>query len=391
MNAPMYRCDPALKEWATDRQKEYIDAVNEHRGMKGAARALGVGYTALRNGIVSAQRKAAIFGYSPKHDMTKTVPDPFVVKGVSTYYDKDGKPRGQWVKSRLQEQRLEEAIKAAIDALLESTPRATPIDPPKSSAVDLCNVYTLTDCHVGMKAWHKEAGADWDLQIAEATITVAFQHLIGSSPAAATAVVAQLGDFLHFDGLAAVTPTSGHNLDADSRYSKVVQVAVRILRRIVDVALQRHSRVVLLVAEGNHDTAGSVWLRHMFRLLYENEPRVDMIDSELPYYVHQHGQTMIGWHHGHLKKPEQLPLLFAAQFPKVWGKTTRRYVHCGHLHHVNEKEHSGVTVIQHPTIAARDAYAARGGWVADRQITAITYHARFGQVGRTTVVPEMLA
>ena len=128
----------------------------------------------------------------------------------------------------------------------------------------------------------------------------------------------------------------------------------------------------------------------MFGLLYENEPRVKVIDSELPYYVHQHGATMLGWHHGHLKKLDQLPLLFAAQFPKVWGGTTRRYVHTGHLHHVHEKEHNGVTVIQHPTISARDAYAARGGWVADRTMTAITYSDKSGQVARTTVTPDML-
>jgi hypothetical protein len=100
---------------------------------------------------------------------------------------------------------------------------------------------------------------------------------------------------------------------------------------------------------------------------------------------------MLGWHHGHLKKLEQLPLLFAAQFPQIWGGTTRRYVHTGHMHHKHEKEHSGVTVIQHPTIAARDAYAARGGWLPDREMTAITYSSRFGQVARATVCPEMLA
>ena len=37
-----------------------------------------------------------------------------------------------------------------------------------------------------------------------------------------------------------------------------------------------------------------------------------------------------------------------------------------------------------------DAYAARGGWVAERQVTSITYHKRFGQVARHTVTPEML-
>jgi hypothetical protein len=214
--------------------------------------------------------------------------------------------------------------------------------------------------------------------------------MVNAAPAAKVGIVAQLGDFLHSDGLAAVTPTSGHLLDQDGRFPKVVQAAIRILRRVVELALAKHETVVVLMAEGNHDLASSVWLRAMFQALYEHEPRVQVIDSELPYYVYQHGQTMLAWHHGHLKKNDDLPILFASQFPKIWGNTVKRYAHCGHRHHVEEKEHSGITVIQHSTLAARDAYASRGGWMSERQCTAITYHADFGQVARNTVTPEMI-
>lgn len=47
-------------------------------------------------------------------------------------------------------------------------------------------------------------------------------------------------------------------------------------------------------------------------------------------------------------------------------------------------------VFQHPTLAARDAYAARGGWHALRSATAVTYHRKFGEVGRNSANPEML-
>jgi hypothetical protein len=157
------------------------------------------------------------------------------------------------------------------------------------------------------------------------------------------------------------------------------------------MALAKHEKVVVLMAEGNHDISSSIWLRVMFKALFENEPRVSVIDSPLPYYVYQHGKTMLAFHHGHLHKNDRLPILFASEFPKVWGETTKRYAHCGHRHHVEEKEHSGITVIQHATLAARDAYAARGGWIAERQVSAITYHAEYGQVGRVTVTPEMVA
>jgi hypothetical protein len=254
----------------------------------------------------------------------------------------------------------------------------------------LCNLYVMTDCHVGMLAWHKEGGADWDLKIAERTLTGCFEQMVKSSPPASTGFVCQLGDWLHFDGMAAVTPTNHHQLDADGRFSKIVQASVRILRRLVDFALVHHENVIVLMAEGNHDLVSSIWLRSMFKALYENDPRVYVIDSELPYYVHTHGQIMLAFHHGHLNKNDRLPLLFASQFPKIWGLTTKRYCHTGHRHHVEEKEHSGMTVVQHPTLAARDAYAARGGWLAERQVSAITYHETYGQVSKITVIPEML-
>jgi hypothetical protein len=382
--------DAQLASYATVRQLEYLEAIEQHGSQRKAAVALGVTKTAIQEAMQLLKKKAALRGHSPEHDMTRTVPDGFKVKGVSSLYV-DGKLSSQWVKSSADEDRRQELIRAAYEAMAEDLPRVFPIAANEHYEQHLATLYTLTDSHVGMLAWAQEAGADWDLKIAEATLTGCFQRMVDSSPAARVGFVNQLGDFLHSDGLVPVTPTSGHVLDQDGRYTKLVETAVRILRRVIQMALEKHERVIVLMAEGNHDMASSVWLRVMFKALFENEPRVKVIDSPLPYYVYQHGKTMLAFHHGHLKKNDGLPILFASQFPKVWGETTKRYAHCGHRHHVEEKEHSGITVIQHPTLAARDAYAARGGWIAERQVSAITYHAEYGQVGRVTVTPEMLS
>jgi len=326
-------------------------------------------------------------GYGPARDGF----DPYVVKGVSTYYDADGNQRGQWVKTALDTQQRAEAMRAAFDAMAADLPRIAPIDAPAHITASLCNLYTLTDSHVGMLAWRKEGGADWDLDIAEETLLGCFAAMVSAAPKAGTGIVNVQGDFLHFDGLKPVTPEHGHILDADSRFSKVVSVAIRIIRRVLDMALAAHSIVHLVIAEGNHDESSSVWLRQMFAALYENEPRLSVNDSELPYYVFQHGKVMLAFHHGHKMKNDQLPMLFAAQFPVIWGQTTKRYCHTGHRHHEEVKEHSGMVVTQHSTLAARDAYAARGGWVSERQVKAISYHSEFGQVAINTIVPEMLA
>jgi hypothetical protein len=382
--------DDALIEFATVRDLDYIEAVRAHGSFGKAATALGLHKSTLTHAMKALRVRAAKRGYSPKHHMTETVPDGFLVKGTSTLF-KDGKPVVQWVKSAIDSERQAELMRAAVGAMSEEIPRAKPQPAPKHCAEHLCNVYTLTDSHVGMLAWHKEGGADWDLSIAEKTLVGCFEQMVMSCPKAHTAVVAQLGDYLHYDSaLAAVTPTSGHSLDADGRMPKMVKVAIRILRHVISFALERHARVIVLLAEGNHDISSSVWLRAMFQALYENEPRVEVIDSELPYYAYQHGKTMLAWHHGHLSKNDQLPILFASQFPQMRGATEKRYAHTGHRHHKEVKEHSGITVQQHTTIAARDSYAARGGWTSERGVEAITYHSKFGQAGTVVVTPEML-
>lgn len=381
--------DQNLKKYATPRQLEILEAIEKHGSQGKAAKALGIVRGTLFKALQSVKRRAAKAGYSPEHDMTHTVPDGFLVKGVSTMYDKNGAIKAQWVKSGIDRERQEAILREAFESMAETLPRVDPTTPPSNVEENLCNVYTFTDCHVGALAWHEEGGADWDLKIAERTLTSAFQHMVAAAPKAKVAFVNQLGDFLHSDGIVPVTPTNHHILDQDGRYAKVVGVAIRILRRIVDFALEKHEKVVVLLAEGNHDISSSIWLRAMFSALYENEPRVKVIDSALPYYVYKHGETMLAFHHGHMKRNDSLPLLFAAQFPEIWGATKKRVCHVGHRHHVEEKEHSGLTVIQHSTLAARDAYASRGGWMSERHATVITYHEKYGQVSRHTVVPEM--
>lgn len=385
--------DTKLIEFANVRQIEFIEAIEKHGGIRQAARALSISRATIRSAIDRLKAHAASRGYSPDHNMTRTVPDGFKVARVSTNYRDDGTIGQQWVIGTPDAERQREMMLAAFEAMASELPRVAPVNPPAITNDKLVNLYTLTDSHVGMLAWEKEnldSLGNWDLSIAERTLTGCFEYMVEAAPAAQVGIVAQLGDWLHSDGLAAVTPTSGHLLDQDGRFPKVVQAAIRILRRVVNMALVKHAKVVILMAEGNHDLASSVWLRALFRALYENEPRVHVIDSELPYYVYQHGKTMLAWHHGHLRKNDQLPILFASQFPAIWGATTKRYAHTGHRHHVEEKEHSGMTVIQHSTLASRDAYASRGGWMSERQCTAITYHSEFGQVCRNTVTPEML-
>lgn len=385
--------DPAILEFATPTQRSQIEAIIEHGSMRAAALALGLNFSTVHGALNAAKTKAAIqHGVAPGlAGMNGLLAPGESLKGRSIYYDpRTAIAEKVWVKTDVKAEEALRIMRVAAEALADDLPRVPPLPAPEQTNDRLLNVYTMTDCHVGMLAWGKETGEPWDLDIAERTLVGCFAAMVSAAPNARTAYVNQLGDFMHTDGMKNLTPENGNLLDADGRFPKMVRVAVRILRRLVDLALAKHEIVYVLLAEGNHDPASSIWLRAMFAALYENEPRVRVVESEFPYYCHAHGKTMVAFHHGHLKKTDQLPLLFAATFSKIWGDTTKRYCHTGHRHHTEEKEHAGMTVFQHPTLAARDAYAARGGWVSERSATAVTYHAQFGEVARVTVTPEML-
>lgn len=384
--------DVNLSQFATDRQRQFIEEVNRQGGVRAAARALGVHPKTIHDAVKRVTLKASASGYSPAHGLTKVIPAPYIARGHSTQYDRDGKLVQQWVKTRLDDHRYQEALNAAASAMAEELPRLEPTTAPTQAdqAKDLANLYVLTDCHMGMLAWEREGGANWDLKIAEQTIFDCFMLMLDSGPEAETGIIAQLGDFFHSDGLLPVTPSSHHVLDQDGRYAKIVATGIRLLRRIIEAALERHQRVVVLMAEGNHDLAGSIWLQLMMKALYERESRIEVVDTPLPYYALEHGQTTLFFHHGHMKKKEHLPLAFAAMFPQQWGRGVKRYVHTGHYHNHDERTHPGCVVTQHPTLAARDAYAARGAWLSERQAMMISYHKRFGEVRRATVTPEMV-
>jgi hypothetical protein len=375
----------------THDQETKVHAVISAGSIRAAARELGVQYNSVYGTIYMLRSKAALKGYAPSYGMTRTVPDGFSVKGVSSYYDKEGALKGQWVKSKADEARQAEIMREIIAGYCNELPAFPAIKRPDACDGALHNVYTVTDAHVGMLSWRGEGGEDWDLTIAAKTLSGCFRAMIDAAPKAASCTIAQLGDFLHYDGIVPVTPTSGYVLDADSRFQKMVSVAVDLLCGMIDAALVAHERVDILLAEGNHDIASSVWLQTMFKRMYRDNSRVTFIGGALPFYAQQHGKVMLGWHHGHLKTPKDLPLTLAAEFSEMWGKTKYRYAHMGDKHHTDEKEHNGIIVLQHPTLAARDAYASRHGWHALRRAMAISYHKDHGEWSRHIVNPGMLS
>lgn len=379
------------RRFATPRQVEYINAVAAHGSQKKAATALGINLRTLERSLTSLKKQATLGGYDPDHDMTHPAPDGYGVKGVSSYYGADGELGGQWVKIDRDQERMLQLAREVVEALCSDIKPQRAAPAPKRTDCELLNLYTITDFHLGMYAWHEETGADWDTTIAEDLLVAWFERAIAQAPAAEVGVLAQLGDFLHHDGLESVTPEHHNVLDADSRFEKLVRVAIRALQRIVQMLLRKHARVHIIMAEGNHDLASSVWLREMFAARYEDEPRVTVDRSPAPYYAYEWGGTLLAFHHGHKRTPANVDRVIAGRFREEFGRTKHAYAHLGHKHQAELNETPLMIVEQHRTLAAADAYASRGGWLSGRSASVITYSRDHGEVGRLTISPEMVS
>jgi len=390
-----------------------VDAYHEYKSHRAAAKALGIGKSSFGQSILRAAEigmlgtKPVLPGYAIKQISSKDedgawvkqtkehggvfeTPDGHIVKGVSALVDESGREVIKWVKTSLDTEYRDTKFRAAIEALKEDLPRAGPIAQPTHTLSALLNQFTVTDLHFGMLSWAEETGADYDLKIAEKLLLDWFAAAIALAPPAKKAVFAQIGDLLHYDGFEAKTPTSGHILDADSRIQKVVRVVLRTIRKIIRMLLEKHDEVHVIMADANHDPYAEAWLRELFAMHYEDEPRLTVDNSADSYYCVEHGDTSLFYHHGHKRKVGNVDSVFAGKYREVFGRTKFSYAHLGHLHSDELKSTNLMKVERHETLAAPDAYSSKGGWLSGRSAKVITYHEKYGEVGRNILTPEMV-
>ncbi|WP_057464377.1 hypothetical protein [Pseudovibrio sp. POLY-S9] len=342
----------------------------------------------------SGNVKGRSFQYALETGEGEQLPKHLKIKGATVTKEPDGSVSRTWLKYSQTELSPEFVAREIIEAFREDLPRALPVAAPAVGEADLCATYILTDYHLGMLADADETRvADWDMSKAEDLIVRWFGAAIKQAPNAKTAVLAQLGDFLHWDGLLPATPTSGHILDADTRWHKLVRRALSIVRRIVEMMLEKHEELRLVWVSGNHDMSSSVMMREFLAILYENEPRVTVDTTADLYHAFEFGNTSLFFHHGHKRGVNQVAQTMAAKFRDIYGRTQHSYAHIGHFHHKDQlkaKEDSLMEVEQHQTLAPADAHSATSGYVSKRAAQVITYHKLHGETGRLTIRPEMV-
>lgn len=415
----------SIADYATPEEAKALKALEDHGTTGRAAEALGISKGALRDRVRRAIKRAASRGWAPELGWTHPVPDGHRVKGNSTLYGPEGVVEGQWVKSErdsddppafaaVPEGHHVKKVSTLLDA--QGKIRAQWLQCPKDEQTrwdefwaacernserykgladparlpnwtddETCTVYPLGDPHIGMLAWAKETGEDFDLRIAERDLTRAVDLLVDRSPPSQMAILANVGDFFHAEGDDQRTPTGGNKLDVDTRWAKIAEVGFTLMRHLVDRLLDKHGIVHVVNVPGNHDPKMARMLNMWLGAVYEREHRVRIEDNRNPYLYLRHGKNLIGFAHGDGAKPEQLPGLMAADRPTEWGEATHRVWYTGHIHHQTRKEFPGCVVESFRTLAARDYWHSWKGYRSGQSLSCITLHRDYGEITRSTV------
>lgn len=421
--------DQNLRKYATDDQWKCYVAVCQTGSKLRAAQALGLSRSTVQQCLRILMRKAAQQGYAPP-DINHEVPegltlagtsiryngndeieqywnktkvqgrdldevvhlaDPKKIVKLSTLFDQQGRVTQQWVAEKPEDFQREALWKIYAEELSAKIDRAKPVIRRQVTASgDLLACYPVGDHHLGMLAWGTETGgASYDLKISENLLRNASTYLMGMAPPCETALIAFLGDFLHYDSFDSVTPSSRNLLDADGRFPKMVRAGVRSMRHMITAALERHQKVHVIVEIGNHDLSSSVFLMECLHNVYENEPRVTIDTTPSHYHYFEWHKNLIGTHHGHGSKLDKLPNVMAADQAAAWGRTKHRYWWTGHIHTHSGRDFPGCSVESFRILAPGDAWSAQKGYRAIRDMKALLIHRDHGEVGRHTVNPDM--
>jgi len=384
--------DERLLDYCTDRQREVLQAIIDNGGATAAARVLGCDKTLPAKTYHEVKRKAAKAGYAPDaSNMTGGAPVGFTVKRHSARFDKEGHAAGGWLISEpTKEQAWEAFTEAANDAAAQLKGLSRPSPAPEYVDQDLLTVIPMGDPHFGLLSWAKETGEAFDLDIAERLTFNAVDRLAAMTPTTGTALLLNLGDYFHADNGTNRTPRGNNVLDVDGRFAKIASIGFRAMIRCIDRLLEKHGKVIVRNNRGNHDPHQAAMLTIAVEAYYHDNPRVDVSDTPSGFFFYRFGKVLIGSTHGDGAKLTDLPLLMANDAPADWAASLFRVWHCGHFHHDQIKDLVGCTVETHRTLAAGDAWHRYEGYRAGRDMKAIVYHSKFGEVSRVRCGVEML-
>lgn len=327
--------------------------------------------------------KSIVTKLAPSNDHLKR--DGKVVRR-STLYGADGSVVGEWV-IRKPEEAQDDFIRSLDEYFTkEVKPIPAPVLQTEKFIEGDMTLFMSIDEHINVKVLSDQCGQDYGLKDAENLMYSKFIDMVRRTPKTKKAVYVNLGDQFHENDHMRVTPASKHELDTDKSSYTASDSVVGLTMARIDHLLSHYEEVEIYGVSGNHDIDPMGWLFRCIEIAYRNEPRVTVKFYPNELFAYQHGNTLLGFHHGHRMKPEVMAGNVADRFSDMYGQTKMRYLHTGHVHHDTVKDlWGGFKWHSHRTMAPKDWYSHSNGYISRQSMKSYVYNDKEGEVANFTV------
>lgn len=371
----------------TDRQQEVLSAVIKHGSNTKAAEVLKCNRRSVDKMIQRLSRRAASQGVAPHRDLIHQTAEGFNAKRISTAYKEDGSVALQWVIQEPDKQSLQQRLNYMLEGLKDDlTGFKKSVKEPSKINADYLSMYIVGDHHFGMLADSetKLDDDDWDVKIASQILLDSTERLANRVGNTEIGILLNVGDFFHADSSKNET-TAGTRVDVDTRIGKTFKLGGRLFQILIDKMLITHKQVVVINVRGNHDSDMACHLSSCLEILYDKEPRVNVLPNYSKFIHYQWENNLFVFHHGDRIKHEQILQTVIKNLDNEWSQSKNRYCHLGHIHHHTAREVGSMHFEHWGSLTSTDQWHSDSGYGAERSMTAVVYHKDHGEDSRVKI------
>ena len=241
---------------------------------------------------------------------------------------------------------------------------------------------SIPDIHLGKLAWQSETGvAKYNLKEACRVFDEAVDYFVNKASQFNTKnILLPIGnDFFNSDNQENTT-TAGTRQDEDSRWQKTFETGCSLCVDAINKFLLNNHQVNVIMVPGNHDQERVQFLGYYLEAWFKDCDSVFVDNNPTLRKYFKFENNLIGFTHGKYEKKQQLLTLMQSEVPKLWGASTYREWHLGHLHVDALTEENGFKVRRIPSLTAADAWHAQVGFTQNKRAAMGLYYLPEGKL-----------
>jgi len=187
------------------------------------------------------------------------------------------------------------------------------------------------------------------------------------------------GDLLNMDTFSGTT-TSGTPLDNHQKAYDAYKKAFDSLYWSINYIKNFCDNLHVVYLPGNHDRLSSYHMAHALSKCFDPEDYTIYFDVEYAERkVVVYGHNFFAFEHGDVTK-KNTALVYATEFPTLWGRTKYRTCYTGHFHskktveYTTENEHNGFSIKHLPSLCSTDYWHYHNKYTGSKRQAIMEIH-----------------